>query len=457
MIEFLTLFLGLVAGVHPLELTAVDAVAAVEIRLDGGTVARLEEPPWRTSLDLGSELLPHVLEAIAYDAAGEELDRTSQRLNLPRSPAELRLVLERDAAGVPTAVTLSWESLSGGEPSRVAASLDGRALEVEDGHRAALPPLDLAQLHFLSAEIEFPDHNLARSEITFGGSYGAEIRTELSSVLLRLPKRVKPVPAVAELSGWIRRDGVALEVVAVEHGPADVVVVRDRAADDLISRLRVEGQRVKTPARTSRLVGVRTQIDPEHLRWEMKLGTEDRIRFLWPVLERVDHPRYTLQLFETSMAFTAEHGGMHWLLTRVPAPWRPEAKGPVEALEQHLADAVAVAGLRAASGHRRRLVVLVLGAEAADSGYYRPPAVRRYLAALGVPLRVWAEKRGRQGEDLEAAGWGEITRIATTDRLRQAVRDARQELDRQLVVWVAGEHLQRNLTLDAPPGVELVR
>ena len=49
MIELITLFLGLLTGPHPVELAVGDAVATVELSLDGRQVARLEGPPWWTS------------------------------------------------------------------------------------------------------------------------------------------------------------------------------------------------------------------------------------------------------------------------------------------------------------------------------------------------------------------------------------------------------------------------
>ena len=52
MIEFSTLFLGLVGGPQVVEVAVDNRVAAVEMRLDGEQIGRLEEAPWRLAIDL---------------------------------------------------------------------------------------------------------------------------------------------------------------------------------------------------------------------------------------------------------------------------------------------------------------------------------------------------------------------------------------------------------------------
>ena len=66
--SFLSAFLGLVVGGHPVELTVTGEVAAVELRLDGETVGHLRGEPWVLVCDFGAELAPHELVAIGRDA-----------------------------------------------------------------------------------------------------------------------------------------------------------------------------------------------------------------------------------------------------------------------------------------------------------------------------------------------------------------------------------------------------
>ncbi|MEM9598361.1 MAG: hypothetical protein AAGD06_29115, partial [Acidobacteriota bacterium] len=84
MVEFVTLFLGLTFGVHPVQLTVTGDPVRVELRLDADVVATLDEPPWRAQVDFGSRLTPHELEAVAIGSDGAELGRARQWLNLPR-------------------------------------------------------------------------------------------------------------------------------------------------------------------------------------------------------------------------------------------------------------------------------------------------------------------------------------------------------------------------------------
>ncbi len=64
MVQFVTLLLGLTLGVKPIEVAVAGDAAAVEMRLDGRAVGRLEGPPWRLEVDFGHRLEPRLLEAV---------------------------------------------------------------------------------------------------------------------------------------------------------------------------------------------------------------------------------------------------------------------------------------------------------------------------------------------------------------------------------------------------------
>ena len=69
-----------------------EQVQAVELRLDGEQVARLEAAPWRARVELGEHLRPRLLEAVAFGEEGE-LHRVQQVLNLGVDRAQLRISL----------------------------------------------------------------------------------------------------------------------------------------------------------------------------------------------------------------------------------------------------------------------------------------------------------------------------------------------------------------------------
>ena len=104
--------------------------------------------------------------------------------------------------------------------------------------------------------------------------------------------------------------------------------------------------------------------------------------------------------------------------------------------------------------NRRRAVLLVLSGDREDASLYDPATVRRFLAALRVPLFVWY--LGTPGPKSAAAAWGaeEMTQTwhagAGADRIRK-------ELDSQRIVMVDGRLLPQSVALTPKAaGVELV-
>jgi hypothetical protein len=420
LIAFATLLLGLVTGPHSIELLVGPEVAAVELLLDGERVGRLEGAPWVLEHDFGRRLAPHRLEAVAFDDRGAELERALQWVNLPRPSAEVSLVLELSPDGRGSRARLSWESLEGVEPDRVAVALDGAALVVEDPRELVLPPYDPRQLHFLRAELEFGDHVAGLAEATFGGFYAEQVSTELMALPIAVDGRE---PTLPELAGAFEADGRALRAVALDRGEAEVVVVRDLRARDPLAE-----------------TGRKSGFVPAHF------GRKTRTRFLWATATlQGNDARY--RLFPTSGDLDLARGRLLWHLAHVRWP----SSGPED---QRLADAVAVAGLNAVRHNRRRAVVLVLGTRERDASQLDAAAAREYLAALRVPLFVWSPTPG-QWKD---GPWGPVVDVSTVWKVEQAARAVRKELERQRLVWFDGTHLPQRVAMSRPlPGVELVR
>jgi hypothetical protein len=429
MVTFATIFLGLLVGVQSVEVLVTDPVAAVELRLDGERVGTLRSEPWALDCDFGDDLVPHELVALALDAEGREIDLARQWVNLPGPPAEASIFLEDSENGASRVARLSWESLVEAVPTRVVVSFDGLPLEVNDPHRIELPPHDPAELHFLRAELEFSLNVSAVAELSFGGFYADQVNSELSSVPIVLERRVK-LPPAKKLQGWFLKGAQPLNVVAVEEGPAEVVVVMDRAAHEPLSRLAWAGlssvQRGASSVAQARLLS--------WLKAMMPLKEEQRLRFLWPYSQRQEREAYKLDLFASSEEFSQRDGGVLWLLANAPVP--------ADAGEdQRLADAVAVAAMTASSRNRRRAVVHVLGGETPDQSQLTPTMVRTYLASLRVPLFVWTV------EGTGAEEWAEVVDASSLKKLERAVKDLTQSLDRQRIVWLDGVHLPQEISL----------
>ncbi len=445
MIAFVTLFLGLVVGNESVVLLVGDSVAEVELQLDGQVVEVLRDEPWATVCDFGAELRPHELVAVAYDAERKEVARAQQWINLPRPPADAALVLERGAGGRATTAHLTWESVVGSEPRSVHISMDGKPLEVADPRHFPLPDHDPRKLHFLRAELDFSQNVATTLEVVFGGTYADRVSIDLTAVPVVVEQGTR-MPALEDLRGRFSRQGRALRVVAVEDGPAEILVVRDEGVRPTLSRY---GRTSQQAMRQRALVGNASfSGSAESLRFRMTLKGDHQIRFLWPFSKRQE--QLTFDVLSPSQPYNAADGGFYWLLTDVQPP-------SVTAEGQRLADAVVVAGLLAAGRNRRRAVVLVAGADAVDASRFSTSSARGFLRHLRVPLVVWSPQE-EAGAEVSVGDWGPATDVSSLRKLERAVRDLNRRLERQRIVWLDGTHPPQDIEFAAETaGVRLAQ
>ncbi len=445
MIEFVTLFLGLASGPQVVEVAVGEPVAAVELRLDGRAVARAEEPPWALEVDLGAAPLPRRLEALALGGDGAELGRAVQWVNLPRAAAEARLLVERDPEGRPVAARLSWESRASARPTHVAVTLDGAPLAVADARRFPLPPVDPERFHVLQARLRFSDEVWAEAVAGFGGGYMDTSGTRLTALAVSVDGRARSY-GPRQFQQVLRKAGEPLRVVAVERGLADLVVVRAGAVVEAVSGLEglsgggayggVGSLNPVSVGDAGPVVSGAVATGGDRVRRVAALAEDERLRLLVPRTKEVVRQVLRMELFPTSPEIAPEQGGFRWALGLEIA--LPGLEGG-----ERLADAVAIAGLHAAAGNRRRAVVLALAGDAVDASRYGTGEVRRLLEALRVPLVVW-----RFGEPVaDDRRWGTVETIADERGLVRAVRGLQKELDRQRVVWLEGEHLPSEIEL----------
>lgn len=418
MVAFATIFLGLVLGPQVVQVVVDGPVATLEIRLDGETKATRTEPPWDFVIDFGLGYQPHVLEAVAFDPDGEELSRAEQWLNVPRPEVEGEIVLSGGRDGTGVVAQVLWESRLGAMPDEVVATLDGRPLPVSDPERIEIPPHDPDRLHLLQVELRFRQGYSTLVDKTFGGSYADEVDTQLTAVPIEL-SRDDRTPTVDMLQGKVvGAAGRPLEVVAVDAGPAELIVVRDVAAQSVLDEL-----------------GARRGIAPNKAK-ERHSGTlrkNQLVRFLYPVtIERLGH-RTRQEQFPTSHAYTPRYGGLAWLMIQERQPFTGR---------QRLTEAVAVAGMAAARRNRRRAVLLVLSGDPSDASRIPPETTRRYLEHLRVPLEVWAV-----GDKRTTGPWGPQRPIPGIYALHNATRDLARLLERQRIVWLRGRHLPQQIDL----------
>jgi hypothetical protein len=437
MIEFLTLFAGLVLGVQNVEVAVSGPVARVELRLNEEVLADIVGPPWIARVDLGRELHPAVLEAVAFDAAGRELDRAGQRINLPGRRAEAEIVSIRDEDGRVSSARLTWSSPEFSRPKKIAVELDGRSLKVRSPYRIDLSGVDGEGVHVLSAEFQFSGDLVIKRELVFGSEFTGDHDSGLTAVAVVLDE-LDELPPPEALEGWFVRDGEPLEVTAVEIPDAHLVVVRDPTAVHALAEMSPELDRRRKKSRR----------DSSKQRTLDIFGDDVEISVLSP--EPVPPP-------------DREPAAMLFPYSNKPAPG---SKGIVSATVGSapasllggplmMSDAVAVAAMRAAEGNRRRMVVLMLGKRREDGSRFSPGTARRYLEDLRVPLVVW-DLTG-PSED-PPTGWGDLKPVDNVDDLVRQVRRLRYRLGEQRIVWLRGTHLPQQIELtDRARGVSLAR
>ncbi|HEX2121523.1 MAG TPA: hypothetical protein VHL59_07765, partial [Thermoanaerobaculia bacterium] len=254
-----TRILGLVSGEQPINVQVDRTVAAVEIVLDGKQVATLRQPPWRTLVDFGDELMPHELIAIAYDAQGNELARDRQLVNLARPPAEAAIDLKRDPDGTLRA-TVRWQHIGYEKPKQIAIALDGKP--IGSSASVALPPLEQGRIHLLEAELTFSGNIVARKELVFGGIYAEEVPSELTGVLVQQNEIGR-----TDAANCFRLDGRTVAAAAVEKPLAQVLFVR--SSDPELAR-----SRLHLPIATNRMSAMKTA--------RLYALEGARMRFIWP-------------------------------------------------------------------------------------------------------------------------------------------------------------------------------
>lgn len=417
MVTFVTLFLSLLTGTHDVQV-AVDArVASVELLLDQKVIGRLTGPPWLLRCDFGDELRPHELVAVAYDEDGGELDRERQLVNLPRPQAETRVALVSGPSGRPNAVRVYWEAADAEEPLSVYAMLDGQVLHPTEDGLFPLPPHDPDEVHIVSAEVRFLDGLSARSDVTFGGRYGSRVATELTAVPIVLDG---PPPTLAELREAFRVRGEVVAPAAIEKVGSRVYLVRDQAALAELRHVRITQDKVqpwhRLPTRGSGAEAAGREQD--QLQFVVANPTQRRDRFLYP----------------TSSGISLRDRSVAWLVTHL-SDRQSAIRG------QRPTDAVAVAGVQAAATGAPRAVVLVLSRDPRDASRYHSEDVQRYLHWLRVPLFVWSTAAAAP------PGWADTRTIGSTKELWRAEEALFDELGRQWIVWLEGNHMINEVEL----------
>ncbi len=438
MVTFVTLFLSLVTGAHPVTVAVGDPVVAVELRLDGKTLGTLRGEPYSLVCDFGPDLSPHELLAIGYDRDGSEVTRQQQWVNLPTARTSLDILLEDAPEGLPRTAKVVWQTIEGHHPTALRVTFDGEPIPLTDPRSIPLPAYDPSEIHVLAAELVFPDLT-HRAAITLGGTYSESVETELTAIpVISLGrKRIDR----EQIASWFLRGGEALTVAGLEHRPAEVIMIQDPSLRTQ-KKLRWLGQGLAQIRLTKGIGNV-----PAGIR------QGDWFRFMMPTAESSAETAVPVELFPLGPNLGhLERGLMETILYRYipgdPGIWDRAIANP------RLADAVAIAGLAASRAGRPRAVVLLADAESPDSSRFEASQVREYLQKLRVPLQVWSPFRVKKSTPHP---WGpSVVEASSPYRMFLAMGKLREMLDHQTVVWLEGLHLPHQVRL-APEALEHLR
>lgn len=404
--------LGLVSGDYPVAIYVHPLVDRVELLRNGEKVATVKGAPWQVIVNFGPELVPQELTAVAYDAGGNVIGRDTQLVNLPRPAAEAAIDLRRD--GEKLRATVQWQHIGSAKVRDVKWKLDGKDFGTGEVS-VVLPALEPKTLHVIEVTVQFWDNIVARKERVFGGLFSEEVPTELTGALVRMGE------GSSDPANCFRFGGATVAAAAIEKPDALVVFVRN-----------------PDPAQARRAFRSMAR-EVGRLRFDL----ESDVRIMWPTAEAVVERdrRSVANLFEHSQVIEGKLG-THKLLT---------GRGGPKKNEHRYADAVAVSGVYAALGARRRAVVLVIGNEK-DKSRQSPAVVRRYLERIGVPLQVWSLV-GAKKEVTDV--WGEVVDISNAAKLAKATEELTRELERQRVAWLPLEPLEA-LRIETAEGCGMV-
>jgi len=219
-----------------------------------------------------------------------------------------------------------------------AIHLRGPKTSADDDFTARLPQFKDEHPHLIAAEMRFTDSTVARCDHVIQGGFSDEVGTQLTPIAVHR----------GQSDGCFTVNGKAVRVTAADPSDALLLVVKD--PDPAEARAIFRGP-------TSRLKN------------ELPLDADTSLFFVWPIASKIKEPgEPETRLFVQSGKRKATDNGVPWLLT-LGLP-RRNFDGP-----RLVADAVAVAGVRAVRSARRRAVILLLSTQA-DESHDQPSAVR---------------------------------------------------------------------------------
>ncbi len=291
-------------------------------------------------------------------------------------------------------------------------------------------------------------------------------------------RELEASPDLEHLQSWFLSGGEPAQVVAVDKGPAEVVIVRDPASQaylDILAKGFLDRELAQTVAPLMRTGGPETTWDPrilqrgeeafievgrelyktrrrrvsdadlvaarEALRTYLNFDEDTYLSFLSPLAAPVSRTVEQMHVFNLSHAIPADKGG---LLSFVElAPSLPFVR--------RFSDAIALVGRQLHSTNHRRAIVVLIEGKSRDRSQHSSAGVRNLLKTLQVPVFVWSFGPGPVVDEWGGYLLSERPEHLEVDAdltvLTDAHADLRATLETQRVVWLEGHHLAAEIEL----------
>ncbi|MFL6195074.1 MAG: VWA domain-containing protein [Thermoanaerobaculia bacterium] len=213
-------------------------VARVELRMGDRTAATCATVPCEAEVDLGRRVRPQVVQAVAYDAAGQIVARDAVRLNDPNPAFGVRIVEPASRRGVGAVdVAADVQTPAGRKVEKVEVywndALAATLYAAPYRHRITVPRG--RPEGYLKVTARLDDGSTAEDAMTLNASgMGTQVDVRLVQLAVVVTDaNGKPVPGLAREAFRLRQDGEEQEISAFENAgelPLTVALAIDSSA-----------------------------------------------------------------------------------------------------------------------------------------------------------------------------------------------------------------------------------
>jgi len=421
-VEILSYPVGLVIGLFPVIVDLAGQPGPARVLLDGKQVCEVTAKAPACLVDVGPDPRIHALDLERVDEKGAVVESIRRWINKPSAVGKVRAVGSCNEKTRECEFHIQWAHPAKLDPIAVTVALDGKRISegVKPLVRYSYPKDKTPQV--LTVDAEFPDGRRADFTQLLHGFYPEQASASLHPVPIELDS-----PSEADgLADRLR--GAGWKVRAIEEGDAEMLFVLQ-------------------PKAISRYAPSATEIADNAMVYGGSLEGQGPLWFL-PADESLAllQPRAVGERIE------------HWLKGMIAMTSRASIA------RIRIADAVAAAGYRLGEVPRRRIIVLVLGADDVtqpDASTLSPAQALDCLRQAGVPLVVWrvsmrAEPKGkRSNAGAKWPEWPEGDWVRGTRDFPKAIKHLREIIDRQRLVWVEDAVDLDALEATMPAGITL--